>query len=175
MSFQGYTFQKQDHVFDLNFLIWENANWLHSAPRRWVFTWQTSPGWPRMWFLRQEAALSNSVGTLGCSNAIAAYRLLPGSITNHRFPRKAWESMYVWKLSVKSLSKFSIHFPYHRKMDDLLPVEITFQTQGDGAICRVYKGEDAFLWPPTSIKSVYYEVLPFACLTTNKQVGYTAG
>ena len=41
---------------------------------------------------------------------------------------------------------------------------------------RAYKGEDAFLWLPTSFgKSVCYEVLSFVCLTVLNEASWVQG
>ena len=80
-------------------------------------------------------------------------------------PRKTWESVHVWKLSVKSIRICLI------SSKDVAVCQLNYlHSMNVEDDCRVYEeGKDAFLQLPTSFsKSVCYEVLSFACLSINK-------
>ena len=79
-------------------------------------------------------------------------------------PRKTWESVYVWKLSVKSIRIRPI------SSRDVAVCQLNyFNSMNVEDDRRVYEAKDAFLQLPTSFsKSVCYEVLSFACLSINK-------
>ena len=79
--------------------------------------------------------------------------------------QKNWESVYVWKLSVKSIRIRPIYLRIIERYSCLL-VELPSTVEDNR---RVYEAKDAFLRLLTSFgKSVRYEVLSFACLNVNK-------
>ena len=71
------------------------------------------------------------------------------------FPEKTWESVYIWKLLVKSMRIRPIYFRIIERYS-CLPVD-SMNVEDNG---HVYEGKDAFLRLPTSFgESVRYEVL----------------
>ena len=90
------------------------------------------------------------------------YPDLPGIDCEHS-PKKPWESVYVWKWSVKSTCIKSIYYRIIERCTHL-PV---FNSKKEDNRC-VYEGKNAFLWLPTGFgKLVGYEML--SCVLDYKQ------
>ena len=120
---------------------------------------------PPKWASKTQAkvcCVSTTLARLRGRRKTAQYWLL---CTCAIIPRKTWESVHVWKLSVKSIRICLI------SSKDVAVCQLNYlHSMNVEDDCRVYEeGKDAFLQLPTSFsKSVCYEVLSFACLSINK-------